>query len=98
MNDTISGSNVLYPEDLFYVHVLSASIPPALPYVERTQGQASIFTGYRIGAVNYTFTITNSNGKFSKRNSWKFAVMIVRCLSQVLRQIIEYRPRISQQV
>lgn len=89
MNDAISGSNILYPEDLFYVHVRSAAIPPALPYVERSQGQASIFTGYTIGSGNYTFTITNINGKFGKK------IFEIRrsdshmCLSQVLSRTIK---------
>ena len=42
------------------------SIPPALPYVERMQGDASIFSSYTIGAGNYTFVISNNNGKFGK--------------------------------
>lgn len=68
LNSTdISDSNAIYPDDLFYIHVRSVAIPPALPYVERTQGSASIFNRYIIGAGNYTFIITNNNGKFSKK-------------------------------
>lgn len=68
-NVNIANSDVIYPDDLFYVHVRSVAIPPALPYVERTQGSASIFNRYIIGARAYTFVITNNNGKFSKEIS-----------------------------
>ncbi|CAF1580921.1 unnamed protein product, partial [Adineta ricciae] len=63
-NINVSDSSLIYPEDLFYVYVSSTSIAPALPYVERMQGSASIFSSYIIGAANYTFVISNLNGKF----------------------------------
>ncbi|UJR15672.1 hypothetical protein I4U23_002606 [Adineta vaga] len=63
-NVNVSDTNLIYPEDLFYIYVRSASISPALPYVERMQGYASIFSTFIIGAGNYTFTISNVNGKF----------------------------------
>ncbi|CAF0869133.1 unnamed protein product [Adineta ricciae] len=63
-NINVSDSSLIYPEDLFYIYVRSASIAPALPYVERMQGSASIFSSYIIGAANYTFVISNLNGKF----------------------------------
>ena len=67
-NVNVSDSSLIYPEDLFYIYVRSASIAPALPYVERMQGSASVFSSYIIGAANYTFVISNLNGKFGKRN------------------------------
>ncbi len=62
----VSGSNLLYPDDLFYIYVRSVSVPPALPYVERVAGDASTFTNYTVGSVNYTFVISNLNGGFGK--------------------------------
>jgi hypothetical protein len=62
----VSDSNLLYPDDLFYIYVRSVSVPPALPYVERVAGDASIFSSYTIGAGNYTFVISNNNGGFGK--------------------------------
>jgi hypothetical protein len=64
----VTGSNLLYPDDLFYIYVRSISVPPALPYIERAAGDASIFSSYTIGAVNYTFVISNINGRFGKIN------------------------------
>ena len=68
-NGNAFDTNLLYPDDLFYMHVRSASIPPALPYVERMQGSASVFSSYIIGAGNYTFVISNRDGKFGKTNT-----------------------------
>ncbi|CAF3955011.1 unnamed protein product, partial [Adineta steineri] len=63
-NAAITDSNLLYPDDLFYIYVRSTSTTPALYYVERMQGYGSVFTSYIVGAGNYTFTITNINGQF----------------------------------
>jgi hypothetical protein len=61
-------SSLIYPDDLFYIYVRSASLPPILPYVERMQGDASVFTGYTVGAGSYVFVITSSQGRFGKIN------------------------------
>ncbi|CAF0850637.1 unnamed protein product [Rotaria sp. Silwood1] len=63
-NTSTSGSNLIYPDDLFQIYVRSVSIPPALSYIERTQGDASIFSSYAIVAGSYTFNISNNDGKF----------------------------------
>lgn len=65
-NTNATGSNFIYPDDLFHIHVRSVSIAPALPYIERMQGDASIFTSYTIYAGSYTFFINNNNGQFGK--------------------------------
>ncbi len=57
---------MIYPTDLYSIYVRSVSIAPALPYIERMQGDASIFSSYTIIAVNYTFVISNNAGKFGK--------------------------------
>jgi hypothetical protein len=62
----ISDSNLIYPDDLFYIYVRSQSIAPALYYVQRERGYASIFSSYTIGAGNYTFNISNNDGTFGK--------------------------------
>lgn len=66
LNTNAVDSNLIYPDDLFYIHVRSSAIPPALPFVERAQGSASVFSSYVIGAGNFTFEISNQNGKFGK--------------------------------
>jgi len=62
----MSDSNLLYPDDLFYIYVGSVSISPALPYVQRMRGYASVFSNYTISAGTYIFVISNINGKFGK--------------------------------
>ncbi|CAF4415936.1 unnamed protein product, partial [Rotaria sp. Silwood2] len=57
-------TNAIYPDDLFQIYVRSVSIPPALSYIERTQGDASIFSSYSIVTENYSFNISNNDGKF----------------------------------
>jgi len=57
---------MIYPIDLYSIYVSSVSIAPALPYIERMRGDASIFSSYTIIAVNYTFVISNNAGKFGK--------------------------------
>lgn len=65
-NDNVSGDNFLYPTDLFKIYVRSVSIPPALYFIERTQGLASVFSSYTLITGNFTFNISNENGKFGK--------------------------------
>jgi hypothetical protein len=67
-NSSVIDSNLIYPDDLFQIYVRSISVAPALSYIERTKGYASIFSSYTIIAVDYTFNISNDNGKFGKNN------------------------------
>jgi hypothetical protein len=62
----VSDSNLLYSQDLFYIHVKSVGIAPVLSYVQTQQGIGSVFSSYTIGAGNYTFVISNINGTFGK--------------------------------
>lgn len=64
----ITGDSLLYPSDLFSIQVRSEELPPAMYYVERTQGKASVFTSYAIIAMNNTYNISKINDKFGKRN------------------------------
>jgi len=68
LNSSVVDSNLIYPDDLFQIYVRSKFVAPALPYIERTKGYGSIFTSYTIIAVNFTFIISNDNGKFGKNN------------------------------
>jgi hypothetical protein len=65
-NANTYDSSLIYPDDLFYIYVRSASLAPALPFVARIQGSASVYTGYTIGAGSYVFVITGSLGRFGK--------------------------------
>lgn len=69
LNLNISNSNLIYPDDLFIIHVHSISATPAIPYIERTQGYGSIFSNYTIRANKFIFIIGNNNGKFGKNIS-----------------------------
>ena len=67
-NVNASGDNLIYPDDLFYIHVRSREIAPALSYVQRQEGFASVFSSYTISAVNHVFMISNENNTFGKIN------------------------------
>ena len=58
--------NLIYPDDLFRIHVQSMMVAPALWYIERTQGYGSVFRSYVIISGNSSFTISNEKGKFGK--------------------------------
>ncbi|CAF3697466.1 unnamed protein product [Rotaria sordida] len=62
-NSGVFDENLIYPDDLFQISVRSISIPAALPYIQ-IQGSASLFSSYSVVAGNYTFNISNNNGKF----------------------------------
>jgi hypothetical protein len=66
-NNNVFNSSLIYPDDLFQIQVRSVVATPALPYIERTKGYASIFSSYTVIATNYTFVISNNNGKFGKK-------------------------------
>jgi hypothetical protein len=67
LNSNVPNSNLLYPADLFEIRVRSVLVPPALPYIERAQGDASIFSSFTILTNNnYNFSISNNNGRFGK--------------------------------
>ncbi|CAF3880009.1 unnamed protein product [Rotaria sp. Silwood1] len=57
-NSNASNIDLIYPDDLFQIHVHSLFLPPALSYMKRTHGYGSIFSNYTIIAVNFTFVIT----------------------------------------
>jgi hypothetical protein len=60
LNSNVPNSNLLYPADLFEIRVRSVLVPPALPYIERAQGDASIFSSFTILTNNnYNFSISN---------------------------------------
>ncbi|CAF1679718.1 unnamed protein product, partial [Adineta ricciae] len=56
--------NLIYPDDLFRIHVQSVMVAPALSYIERTHGYGSVFRSYVIISGNSSFTISNEKGKF----------------------------------
>ncbi|CAF4720364.1 unnamed protein product, partial [Rotaria sp. Silwood2] len=56
-NSTVSNIDLIYPDDLFQIHVQSVFIPPALSYIERNRGYGSIFSSYTIIALHFTFVI-----------------------------------------
>lgn len=64
LNNSASDSDLLYPDDLFRIHVRSEYVSPAMPYIQRTHGFGSVFTSYTVIAVNFTFIISNNRGKF----------------------------------
>ncbi|CAF4852037.1 unnamed protein product, partial [Rotaria sp. Silwood1] len=66
-NSNASNIDLIYPDDLFQIHVHSLFLPPALSYMKRTHGYGSIFSNYTIIAVNFTFVISN-NGKFGNEH------------------------------
>jgi PPE-repeat protein len=68
LNSSVVDINLIYPDDLFQIYVRSQFVAPALAYIERTKGYASIFSSYTIIAVNFTFVISNDNGTFGKNN------------------------------
>jgi hypothetical protein len=78
-NANTYDSSLIYPDDLFYIYVRSASLAPALPFVARIQGSASVYTGYTIGAGSYVFVITSSLGTFGKIINWKYSSIFVFC-------------------
>lgn len=65
INNNATGSNLLYPADIFAIHVRSDALAPALFYVESERGLGSVFSSYTIYATSFTFIIANSQGKFS---------------------------------
>ncbi|CAF4537768.1 unnamed protein product, partial [Rotaria socialis] len=76
-NSGTVDSNLILPDDLFEIRVRSVSIPPVLSYVERQVGNASLFSSYSILAGNYTFNISNINGKFGfvvSNGSWNLSL------------------------
>ena len=66
VNSNASDSNLLYPADIFSIHVRADALTPALLYVETERGLGSVFSSYTIYAVDFTFIIANNQGKFSK--------------------------------
>ncbi len=66
----VVDSSLLYSDDLFQIRVRSVSVAPAVPYIERAQGYASIFSSFAIIASGFTFNISNNNGKFGKNFSY----------------------------
>ncbi|CAF3894012.1 unnamed protein product [Adineta steineri] len=64
LDNNLADSNLIYPDDLFRIHVRSILVAPALSYIERNYGYGSVFSSYTISALNYNFTIINNNGKF----------------------------------
>ncbi|CAF4376789.1 unnamed protein product, partial [Rotaria sordida] len=64
LNSNALNIDLIYPDDLFQIHARSVYAPPALSYIERTQGYGSIFSSYTIIALHFTFIISNNNGKF----------------------------------
>ncbi len=69
LNSNVIDSNLIYPNDLFQIYVLSVAVSPALSYIQRVQGYGSIFSSYNITSVSRTFTISNNNGNFGKHIS-----------------------------
>ncbi|CAF4579536.1 unnamed protein product, partial [Rotaria sp. Silwood2] len=68
LNSTVSNIDLIYPDDLFQIHVQSVFVPPALSYIERTHGYGSIFSSYTIIALRFTFVISfsvNNNATLS---------------------------------
>ncbi|CAF2923310.1 unnamed protein product [Rotaria sp. Silwood2] len=60
LNNNLSNMDLIYPDDLFQIHVQSVFVPPALSYIERTHGYGSIFSSYTIIALRFTFVISFS--------------------------------------
>lgn len=59
-------TELIYPGDLFKIHVRSVVATPALFYIERTHGYGSIFSSYTVITTTISFTISNENGKFGR--------------------------------
>ncbi len=67
LNNNVADANRIYPDDLFQIYVRSVAISPALSYIQRVQGDASIFSSYSITSASLTFNISNNNGNFGKQ-------------------------------
>jgi len=71
-NVNINGDGFLFSSDLFEIRVRSAQLAPAMAYVERMQGTASVFTAYTIVAANNTYRISKIDDKFGKKRKCHF--------------------------